>query len=136
MDAPFAYLSKLTLQKAHLFSDPGPFINPLPVLIIKINGLIVVIGLLPQFILCKKLLFACNNLLTHHSGPDLLISKDAYFELFPNHCHMPLLLSHTFKYATKRPIIVKYIGSHTGYSSGSSGTIKVNVQFKLRKRDS
>ena len=30
MDAPLANLSKLTLQKAHVFSDPGPSINPLP----------------------------------------------------------------------------------------------------------
>ena len=30
MDAPLAYISKLTLQNAHVFSDPGPSINPLP----------------------------------------------------------------------------------------------------------
>ena len=28
MDAPFVYFSKLTLQKVHVFSDPGPSINP------------------------------------------------------------------------------------------------------------
>ena len=29
MDSPVAYLPKLSLQKAHVFSDPGPSINPL-----------------------------------------------------------------------------------------------------------
>ena len=41
-----AYLSKLTLQKAHVFSDPRPSINPLPVVITRMNGLIVRIGFL------------------------------------------------------------------------------------------
>ena len=54
MDAPLVYLSKLILQKAHVFSDPGPSINPLLVLITKMNGIIVVIGLQQQFMPCKK----------------------------------------------------------------------------------
>ena len=58
MDAPLAYLSKLTLQKAHVFSDPGPSINLLPILNTKMNGKIVVRGLLTQFMSCKKYMFA------------------------------------------------------------------------------
>ena len=51
MDAPLAYLSKLTFQKA--FFDPGPSINPLPILNTKMNGKIVVGGL-TQFMSCMK----------------------------------------------------------------------------------
>ena len=40
----FAYLSNVTLQKAHVFLTPD---HPLLVLITKMNGIIVVIGLLP-----------------------------------------------------------------------------------------
>ena len=45
---------KLTLQKAHVFSDPGPSINPLPILNTKMNGKIVARGLLAQFMSCEK----------------------------------------------------------------------------------
>ena len=47
MDVLLAYISNITLQKAHVYSDLRPSINSLLVLITKMNGIIVVIGLLP-----------------------------------------------------------------------------------------
>ena len=45
---------KTHFAKGPCFSDPGPSINPLPILNTKMNGKIVVRGLLAQFMSCKN----------------------------------------------------------------------------------